>query len=412
MNIKTFIYLFLLGSLALMFFYTGIDFYILKEINQKSTVSIGISIIAAVLAGFMLALLKSKRQLTTAIKELTAVTEKVANGDFSCRVDTKMKGDLKDLAKSFNTMVINLAYLIQSTKSSAADINNKVQQIVNFTRLYGQNQQLTDDSSPEYKNISDTLQQSLAITGQLSNQSKHTMDHILQTLSEVNKTLQSIEEKAIANDKIAASLNKTFPSLESVRNTLAELTEKELDLTETFNQITDLLETSKTFTIEAALQAAHSGNTKLTAAAEGMNRIREEVSRGLEQLSQRTKNAETKWTSAAETIDISLEDMASNPNISEEMNDWLENVYSSLQQIKNNVEEIASTIHKQSSNIEKISENHTSILEKFTNFNNNNNESNSNLQIKPENLQDIHSLAKKLVRMSDRLNVLSTQFKT
>ncbi|MCL6480022.1 MAG: methyl-accepting chemotaxis protein [Peptococcaceae bacterium] len=185
------------GGSTVGYFRLGVDLSAFNKYARETAVNIFTTILAAISAGIFLAATISKRILHKPLKDLTAATERIATGDFSCKVPVHKHDELGDLATAFNTMTVHLANLIQSIKSSAADINKSAEQILGRLQTSGrantrlsQTFDLLRQGTEEQVEI---LKNSIAISEQLSDQSKHAMDCVLQILSEINKTTQAGE---------------------------------------------------------------------------------------------------------------------------------------------------------------------------------------------------------------------------
>lgn len=213
------------GGSTLGYFRLGVDLSGLNRHTRETITNIIMICLAAVLAGICLAALISKRILQKPLQDLTAATEKLATGDFSCKVPVRKRDELGDLATAFNTMTVHLGNLIQSVKSSAADINRAAEQILG--RI-----QTSDRTNDRLSQVLDLLKQgtteqvailkqSVDLSEQLSEQSKHAIDCILQILSEVNKTAQTGEKGVSAIARTAASLEQSSHSLEKTRDSLS-----------------------------------------------------------------------------------------------------------------------------------------------------------------------------------------------
>ncbi|MFA4886044.1 MAG: hypothetical protein WC601_09785 [Desulfotomaculaceae bacterium] len=75
------------------------------------------------------------------------------------------------------------------------------------------------------------------------------------------------------------------------------------------------------------------------------------------------------------------------------------------------VEEAAAAAHLQSNSLENIRQSQVGIVDKLLKTMNSSSGAGSDTKLQMESLQYIDSLAKKMLRMVERLNVLSLQFK-
>jgi signal transduction histidine kinase len=81
--------------------------------------------LVAVAIAVALAFLLSRRTLSP-VKALTSAAERLGRGDFSQRVQIKDKGELGDLAQTFNSMAVDLEHTEKLRKNMVADIAHEL----------------------------------------------------------------------------------------------------------------------------------------------------------------------------------------------------------------------------------------------------------------------------------------------
>jgi len=418
------------GKPALMDFYTpinaasggtagflrlGVD---LSELNKHATdtiINIVLITIAAIFAGIFLAALITKRILQRPLLDLTAATEKLATGDFSYKVPVRNLDELGDLATAFNTMSVHLANLIQSVKSSAIDINKSAEQILGRLKSsdrannrLSQTFDMLKQGTGEQVSI---LKQATNLSDHLYDQSKHAMDCILQILSEVNKTVHAGEDGVTAISKINSNMEESHRSLENIFGTLKQLEDKGPHISKAIGHFSELMEKNKACTVQVALHAARTGNEELTRSAEDLHRISEKSNHFINELSGEIDIIQNTCRDAETILGLRLKSLSEGKDTIREAGESLEKVLHSLLRSKDIIEEIASSAHKQTASIEDIKRNHSGIIEELNRSMKSSSSAENDAKMQMENLHDIDSLAKKMVRMVDRLNVLSLQFK-
>lgn len=403
------------GGGASSYFCLGLDLSGLNKQARETAINIILICLAAIIAGISLARLITKRILQKPLQDLTIATERLATGDFSFKVPVHNQDELGDLAVAFNTMSVHLSNLIQSVKSSAMDINKSAEQILGRLQTsdrtnnrLSQTFDLLKQGTEEQVAI---LKQSIALSEQLASQSEHAMNSILQILSEVNKTARIGESGVSAISKIALNIDESGRSLENTHNSLQQLENKGRQFSQTIDYFSNLLDKNTACTVEAALQAARSGNNDLARAAEELHSISEDASKQIKQMSQELTEVQNTWTVAEKALGGNLKKLVTGQNAVREAGDSLEKILQSLLQSKLIIEEIASAAQRQSTSIENIKQGQRGIIDGLLKSINKSSGAGSDTKLQMESLHDIDSLAKKLMRMVDRLNVLSLQFK-
>lgn len=393
----------------------GADLTSVNEYIMDTVVFNTIVAILAILAGILLSVLISKKILKKPLEDLTAATERLATGDFSYKVPVHKKDELGELATSFNTMTVHLANLIQSVQSSVADINKSAEQIMGQLRTsdrtnikLSQTFDLLKHSSEEQVDI---LKQSLNLSEQLSEQSKLVSKYLDQVLSEVDKNVQTGEEGSAAVSRITKGMENSNQSLTNTKLSVKQLVEK----CEQFNQSIDyfkvLSQKNTEFTLKAALLAARAGSQELAQTAEDMHNISEESTQRINQLYAELEELKGSWHDVVNALDVNIERLADGQSVFSNVKGNFDNIVNSLRTGKKIIEEAASAARLQSSNILEIMESQHGIIDELLKSANKSTGAGSDTRQQTENLHDIDSLAKKMMRMVDRLNVLSLQFK-
>jgi len=237
------------------------------------------------------------------------------------------------------------------------------------------------------------------------------MDSILQILHEVNKTAKLGENGASAISKIAANITESSRSLMDAGNLLKQLEAKSNKFSKTIDYFSNLLDKNNAFTVQVALQAARSGNNELTQAAEELHGISEDSLEQIKQMSRELAEVQHSWSAAESALDENTKRLADGQEAVQEAGETLDQVLQSLLQSKGIIEEIASTAQRQSASIADIRQGQSGIIDELLKSINKSTGAGSDAKLQTESLHDIDSLAKKLMRMVDRLNVLSLQFK-
>lgn len=404
------------GGSTIGYFRMGVSLAGLTAQTRQTSVSIILICLAAIIAGTFLAQLITKRMLKKPFQDLTVATERLATGDFSYKVRIHSQDELGDLANSFNTMTFHLANLIHSVQSSVIDINKSAEQIIGQLQTSGRTNNKLSQTFDLLKQGTEEqvaiLKQSCLLSEQLSEQSQNAMDGILQILSEVKKTVQ-VSEKGVSDiSRVSGNIQQSGQSLESTRALIKEVDEKARQFSQTIANFSDLLKTTTSCTVQVALEAARSGNEELTRAAENLRDISEESSRRITQMSKELAGIHDTWSAAETALISNTKSISEGQEAVAEAGESLEKVLKSLLQSKDFIEEAASSAHRQSANIEDIIKSQSDIINGLMKSINKSSGAGSDTKVQMENLHDIDSLAKKLIRMVDRLNVLSLQFKT
>lgn len=404
------------GGGTIGYFRLGVSLAGLTMQTRQTTINIILICLAAIIAGIFLSQLITKRTLKKPLLDLTAATEKLAIGDFSYKVNIYSQDELGDLARSFNTMTVHLSNLVHSVKSSVIDINKSAEQIIGQLQTSGRTNNKLSQTFDLLKQGTEEqvaiLKQSSSLAEQLSEQSKNAMDGILQILSEVKKTVQVSEKGVNDISRVGDNIQQSGRSLASTRNLIRQVDEKVRQFSQTIADFSELLKKTNSCTVQVALEAARSGNEELARAAETLHAISEESAQRVSQMSSELADVDNTWSAAEKAMDSNIKSLSEGQEAVTEAGDSLGKVMRSLLQSKDFIEAVASSAQQQSANIEDIIRSQSGIINGLLKSIKKSSGAGSDTKVQMENLHDIDSLTKKLIRMVDRLNVLSLQFKT
>lgn len=397
------------------YFMMGADLTSINEYIMDTIIFLSIIVVLAILTGVFLSVLISKRILKKPLEDLTAATERLATGDFSYKVPVYKKDELGQLANSFNTMTVHLANLIQSVQSSVADINKSAEHILGQLKTSDRTNIKLSQTFDVLKHSSeeqvDILKQSLNLSQQLSEQSNQVSKYMSQVMHEVDKNMQAGEEGSAAVSRITSGIENSSQSLENTKSLMKHLAEKCAQLNESIDYFKNLSGKNTEFTLKAALLAARAGSQELAQTAEDMHNISEESATRINLIHADVEELRASWQDLETALDVNLERLADGQAAVSDVRGNFESIFKSLHTAKDIVEEAATAARMQSSSIEEIMDSQQGIIDELLKSANKSTGAGSDSKMQTENLHDIDSVAKKLLRMVDRLNVLSLQFK-
>ncbi|BAF59636.1 MAG: HAMP domain-containing protein [Pelotomaculum sp.] len=393
----------------------GIDLTALNRHARQTAFNIALICLAAAWAGISLSALISKRIIQKPLKDLAAATERVATGDFSCKVPVRNQDELGDLAVAFNMMTFHLANLIQSVKSGAEDISKSAEQIVGRLKASdlanSRLSQTFNSLNQETRERLSALKDTIALTEELSRQSARSMDLILQALGEVSKIAQTEETNISLISRIAACMEESGQTLNCARDSFAQLKNTNSNFSQTIERLDNLLSSNTACTARLALHAARSGSEELVQIAEDLHSISGELSKSLKFLTEDLANTQKAWPEVQAAFDRNLNMLAEILNTVKNAGEALQRNLNCLLQNKEIISEIASAAHRQSEIISDILNSQAGINTELINSISKSTGAENDTKLQMENLHAIESLVKKLARMVERLDVLSLQFK-
>lgn len=130
---------YLVEGIPIMAYYEPLDIPSPQEAQSRFISSVNQSILLAILAAGLLAVLLTlifSRSILSPIDELTSIARKMEHGDLSQRVKVKSKGEVGDLAQAFNAMADGLQQVEQLRRNMVTDVAHELRTPLSNLRGY------------------------------------------------------------------------------------------------------------------------------------------------------------------------------------------------------------------------------------------------------------------------------------
>lgn len=130
---------YLVEGIPILAYYEPLDIPSPVEAQQRFISSVNQSILLAILAAGLLAVVLTlifSRSILSPIDELTSIARKMEHGDLSQRVKVKSKGEVGDLAQAFNAMADGLQQVEQLRRNMVTDVAHELRTPLSNLRGY------------------------------------------------------------------------------------------------------------------------------------------------------------------------------------------------------------------------------------------------------------------------------------
>lgn len=391
--------------------YVGLNTWELDTLPREIAVHYGFYALVAIIASVLMAMLLTKRILKNPLEELATVTQLVSVGDFSTRVNISQRDEMGELGNYFNNMSMNLSNLINSVNDSIADIHNMIEKqlYAALERVENHNKSFVhtfESFKGRMGGRVNDIAQSIAYLEQEIGYLRQ-LDEKLITGTGMTQNARTLSDKCLEYIKKALEeLENCYSELTSYRETNLHVLERSRLWSEKLTGAATLTEELSRFVVEVALEAARTGNGKLTSAAEKINRALRETSYftdiklELAGIIDSGKKAEMSLGNVLTKSKTLHEDFTATV-------DGLRELDGVLQEKRALEGVVHEKITKLSSNtINAINESKYLLVDMNKQISNGLDSSH-----KANNLQELHSLTKKLLRSADRLKALVEQYK-
>ncbi|KKR17672.1 MAG: Methyl-accepting chemotaxis sensory transducer [candidate division CPR2 bacterium GW2011_GWC2_39_35] len=281
--------------------------------TKKMTIntSIGVIIFCALFAmvfGFVIT-----KTITSPFAKILEVVKRVAEGDFTKKVDHKGKDELGVLAESFNQAIDNIGATVGRVSNTAQTISATAQQLAASSQQVNAATQQVSSGVQEVASGSQNLAQE---TSEVSSNAK--------ALTE--EATKGSEAAKVAGEKMQALASAVNQSAQSV-TALGDKSQEIVQIIETINNI------------NAAIEAARAGE-----AGRGFAVVADEVRKLAEESQQATQGIESLITEIKSSTDSAVKSMESGKKEVEEGGQVVSQALQSLDSIGSQIITITSSI--------------------------------------------------------------------
>ncbi|BCZ49199.1 methyl-accepting chemotaxis protein [Clostridium gelidum] len=333
-----------------------------KEVTDNvmiMKVTIAITGIICVVIGIVISIIAAS-YLMKEIHKLKVSLSKVAEGDFTERVNVTSKDEFGELGNDFNFMIDNVSKLMKNVQSTSSDlleasinissmseettasiseVSNAIQEVANGATNQAQSATDVATSVEELSNRIDDVDRHTNHINELSNETEKLSNQGLVILKDLINKASKAKENAIESAGMVNEMGKSIDKINYMSNAISDITEQ-----------TNLL------ALNASIEAARAGDAGkgFAVVAEEIRKLAEESKKSTDEIKAIVTEINTKANSTQGAMEESKEMSQEQGKAIKETEDIFNKIVNSIVPLAKAIENINSLNKKMNSNKEDV----------------------------------------------------------
>jgi len=296
---------------------------------------------------------RNVEMISKAARELSAVSDSIASGDFTSRVDLKTEDELETLGDALNSMVEKLGTSLQQVQSTVNESTVAVMQIATTAQ---EQERMTTQQSVAMSEISQTIQE-------LNSSSQNTASQA-ETISA--KSLESADIARRGRADVETNVSMMLALRDRFRQTsdrIAHLSEQIAQISMITRTVADFAAQTNLLALNAAVEAARAGEQGrgFAVVAAEIRKLADQSKTATERIDALTREVQRASDESVMAMIEGSRNVDENASHAAQTGQAIAEIIETLQHTVESMQEIALAAKQQSHSIEQVTQSITGV---------------------------------------------------
>ncbi len=357
------------------------------------------------------------RQICNPIRELQQVMCKAEQGDLTGAVRVQSKDELGQLAEAFNTMMKNLAAVINQVLNTAVQLAGSAQQLSagaeESSRATEQIASTINQVAHGTDNQSKSVEDTANIVGQLSRGAQQIASNAHEMLLASNEASAIASMGGMAIEDTVMRMHTINESVASFANQIKSLGARSLEIGKIVDVITGIAKQTNLLALNAAIEAARAGEhgRGFAVVADEVRKLAEQSGEAATQIASLIKEIQVETEQAVKAMEERTQEVAEGTVVVTKAGEAFREIMESISKVNSKIAEVSSATEEMAAGGQEI----VSSIESIASISEETAASAQQVAVAAEQqtaaVQEVAASAELLTHLADGLKDLAGKFK-